>query len=141
MPSISLILQVVRFGISGVTALMTNIAILYALNSLVGLWYLLSSIAGFIGGFAVSFTLQKFWTFRDHATDNIANQATRYFLIVLFNLGLNTLFVYCLVEYAKLQPLIAQIIAAFVIAVEGFFAYRFLVFRVAEMPDNRTIDS
>ena len=123
-----LIMQIARFGVSGVTALATNIGVLYVLNSVIGLWYLAASVVGFLAGFAVSFTLQKFWTFRDHSTDKIAAQAVRYFLIVLFNLGLNTILVYLLVEHMHIRPVISQIIAAFIIAVEGFFAYRILVF-------------
>ena len=134
MPSSALIMQVARFGISGVTALATNIAVLYVLNSIAGLWYLAASVIGFLAGFAVSFTLQKFWTFRDHSTDKIATQAVRYFLIVLFNLGLNTILVYLFVEYVRLLPIIAQIIAALIIAIEGFFAYRFLVFSSVAAP-------
>ena len=119
--------QVARFGVSGVVALGTNIAILYSFLY-AGLWYLAASIIAFLAGFIVSFTLQKFWTFRDHSTDNIHAQAARYFLIVLVNLGLNTILVYLLVEKVHLRPVIAQVIAALVIAVEGFFAYRLLVF-------------
>ena len=133
------ILRIARFGVSGITALCTNIAVLYALLY-VGLWYLFASIIGFLTGFIVSFTLQKFWTFRDHSTDAIRSQALIYFLIVLVNLGLNTALVYLLVENVHLRPVIAQVTSAFLIAGESFFAYRILVFRTATTENARPIE-
>ena len=120
--------RIVRFIIAGSLATGTNIASLYALIHFVHLPYLLASVAAFLCGFVVSFTLQKFWTFRNKETNIIGQQALSYFLIVLANLSLNTLVVYALVEHAGVNPIIAQALASLLIALESFFAYRFLVF-------------
>lgn len=126
------LLRIVRFFIAGGTATAVNLATLYALVHFAGLWYLISSVIAFFMGFVVSFTLQKFWTFRDHRTDVVGKQLAIYLGIVLFNLLLNTAFVYVLVEYVGLSPILAQALAALTIAVEGYFAYKIFVFQDSE---------
>lgn len=121
--------RIIRFLISGGLATAVNLATLYTLVHVAGLWYLISSVAAFFMGFVVSFTLQKFWTFRDHRTDVVGEQLAIYLGIVLFNLLLNTALVYALVEYVGLSPILAQALAALTIAAEGYFAYKIFVFK------------
>ena len=121
-------LKIVRFIISGTTAAVTNLGTLYILTEFFHIWYLYASVIAVCVSLVVSFTLQKFWTFRDRRTEHIRHQAFRYASIVLVNLALNTGLVFCFVEYGKLPPVVAQFFAAILIAFESFFAYQFLVF-------------
>ena len=121
-------LKIVRYIISGSAAAVTNLGTLYFLTEFSHIWYLYASVVAVCVSLVVSFTLQKFWTFRDRRTEHIHHQALRYFFIFLFNLTLNTGLVYCFVEYGKLHPVVAQFFAAILIAFESFFAYQFLVF-------------
>lgn len=125
----SSLFQVARFFISGCLSAVGNLGTLYLLHDLAGMWYIASSVFGFLAGFVISFTLQKFWTFRDARTDVLGRQLLIYLTLVIINLGFNTLFVYVFVEYAGLRPLFAQALSALIIAVEGYFAYKLLVFR------------
>ncbi len=120
--------RVIRFGIAGGAAVGTNLGALWIFLTLVHLPYLAASVSAFLSGFVTSFILQKFWTFQDRATKNIHQQAFVYFCIVFINLLLNTLLVYALVDFMHVLPMVAQALAAFIIAFEGFFAYRFFVF-------------
>ncbi len=121
-------MRIIRFVISGGLATGVNLFSLYLLLHIIGMWYLTSSIIAFFVGFIVSFTLQKFWTFKDHRKDIIGRQLVIYLAIVLVNLILNTALVYIFVEYGELWPLIAQALAALIIAFEGYFAYKYFVF-------------
>ena len=121
--------RIIRFLISGGLATGVNLFALYILIHVIGMWYLTASIIAFFVGFIASFTLQKVWTFKDHGRDVMGKQLVIYLLIILVNLGFNTGLVYIFVEYAKFWPLVAQALASLVIAFEGFFAYRMLVFR------------
>ena len=124
------IFRILRFGISGIAATTTDIAVLYVLIYMLNIWYLAASVFAFIIGFFVSFSLQKFWTFRDHGTEKIGAQATLYLAIVLVNLAINTSIVFLLVEYAGFSPIPAQLVASAIIACESFFLYR-IVFRIS----------
>lgn len=121
--------KVGRFLVSGGFATGVNLGLLYTLTDWFGLWYLASAIVAFVVAFFISFTLQKFWTFEDRSQDGIHFQAGLFFAAALFNLGLNTLGLYLLVEYAGVHYLIAQIALSMVIAVENFFVYQRLIFR------------
>lgn len=123
--------KIVRFLISGGVATGIDLVLLYVFTDIFGVWYLASSILAFVLAFFVSFGLQKFWTFRDHSREGIQAQAGIYFLIAAANLGLNTLLVYLLVDYANLHYLIAQIIVSAGIAVENFFVYQRFIFRTS----------
>lgn len=117
--------RVFRFGIAGFAAFATNICVFY-LVSQGGVWYLVASAAGFLSGFVTSFALQKFWTFGDRETKRWKQQASAYFAVIVFNLGVNTGMVFVLVEYAGFLPAIAQITATAAIASWSFFAYKLI---------------
>jgi len=124
-----------KYGISGAVAAVVQLASLYALTELAGFWYLSSSVMAYFAAFAVSFFMQKFWTFRSNNMERIHHQALWYFCITAINLVLNTILVYALVDivairllpFTQITPLIylfAQIIAALLISIESFFVYR-----------------
>ncbi len=121
--------KVFRFLISGGTATATNLAILYILTSIFGIWYIASAVFSYIASFFVSFSLQKFWTFRDSSRDGMHIQAGVYFAVGAGNLIINTLMLYAFVEYASIHYMLAQFISGAVIAVESYFLYHFFIFR------------
>lgn len=120
--------RVIKYLIAGACAAGVNLAALYVLTDLFGLWYLLSAALAFILGFFVSFTLQKFWTFNNPATHALVPQATIYFVIVFINFGLNTLGMYLMVDILHIWYLLSEFIVLGLIAFESFFAYRTFVF-------------
>ena len=129
------LLRVMRFVAAGSLATGTSVVVLYALITFAHVWYLGASVVSFLAGFCVSFTLQKFWTFRDRAVERIGGQALLYLAIMLANLSLNTALMYVFVEHFDVPPVGSQIAASAIIAFESFFAYRFFVFWRAGMPD------
>ncbi len=120
--------RVVKYIMAGGTAAAADLAILYALNEWFGFWYLAAAVIAFAVAFGVSFTLQKFWTFRDQSRERIHAQATAYFLVSVGNLIVNTIMIYVFVEYFHLYVIIAQIIAGILIAISSFFIYRHFIF-------------
>ena len=117
-----------RYLVSGGTATLLDIVLLYILTRFAHLWYLASAVLAFIVAFGVSFTLQKFWTFRDHATDGVHRQAGKYLAVSVFNLGLNTLLVYAFTDQLHLWYIFSQILAAGLIALVSFFVYKRFIF-------------
>ncbi|MDP3957998.1 MAG: GtrA family protein [bacterium] len=121
--------KAVKYVISGGAATLANLLVLYTLAEYARLYYLIASVIAFIVSIAVSFSMQKFWTFRDKTTEGVHIQFFWYLLVVLGNLALNTLLVYALVEWLSVWYVLSQFLAGVVIAVIGFFAYRNFVFR------------
>ena len=119
-------MRIFRFVISGGMATITNLFFLFLFNKVFGIWYITSSIASYIISFAVSFSMQKYWTFNDDSIDRVKSQAIIYVIVTTVNLGINTLFIYIFVEKFGLDPLIAQIISSLIIAIESFLVYKVL---------------
>lgn len=117
-----------RFVTSGGSAAIVHLFILWLLTEVAGIWYLLSSVVGFFVAFSVSFTLQKYWTFKEVSFNRIKIQTGFYLVIALFNLFLNTAMMYWLVDFLDIHYLLAQIIVGLLIAIWSYLAYSRFIF-------------
>ncbi len=127
---------IAKYLISGGTAAVTDLGLLFIFTDLIGLWYVISAALAFAVAFFVSFFLQKFWTFRDDRKDKIQAQIVVCLVIGLINLGVNSYGMYLLVEYLSLWYLLAQIIMGASIAVYSFLIYKFLIFSKKNLDNN-----
>ncbi len=118
------LLRIFRFIVSGTAGAAVHLGLLYSLTEYGKLWYLYSAIIAFLFAFAVSFSLQKFWTFQCDDVAKIRRQLPLHLSLAIINLGLNTLLIYVLVESFNLWYMLAQVIVSILIAFETFFALR-----------------
>ena len=118
----------IRYIISGGTAAVINIFLLYLLTEFFKFWYLFSAIASFIVAFVFSFILQKFWTFGDNSKAEAHKQLAIYLFVAIVNLLVNTLLIYLLVEYLTIWYIWAQIISGATIALYSFFVYKLIFY-------------
>lgn len=123
------IAKLVRYLFSGGMAAVTNLVLLWLFTDVCHIWYLLSSILAFLIAFGVSFVLQKFFTFQDHATEGIHGQAAAYFAVTGTNLLVNTGLMYLFVDIGHMNYLLAQVAASIIIAVEGYVVYNIFIFK------------
>lgn len=123
------VFKIVRYLISGGTAAAANVIALFLLVHFGNMHYLYASILAFILSIGVSFTMQKFWTFRDMPVHDVHTQFARYLIVIGCNLLLNTALMYLFVEKVGMWYVFAQIVTTAIIAVVGYFGYRHLVFR------------
>lgn len=121
--------QIVRYLISGCTAVGVNLAVLYALVEFGGLHYLLASTFAYGVGITASFSLHKFFTFRENSLERAHIQIVLYLCVIGLGFLMNLAFMWFLVELTQVPYLFAAIITNSVIAAANFFAYRLLVFR------------
>ena len=120
--------RVVRFLFSGGLAAAANIIPLFVLVHFFYIWYLLAAVVAFITAVAVSFMMQKFFTFNDYTRHKINQQTSLYLGVQIFNLCFNTLLMYVGVDLLHIQYLIAQVLISGSMAVYNFFVYKHLVF-------------
>lgn len=123
------IFKFVRFLIAGGVAAASNLAVFFVLVQFAHVYYLYASIAAFVMSIGVSFTMQKFWTFRDMLLSGMHAQFARYILVISINLTLNTSLVYLFVEKLGIWSLFAQALATVIIATTGYLGYQYFVFR------------
>lgn len=117
-----------KFLVSGGVATGINIGVLYLLTEYVGWYYLVSAITAFIIAFCFSFSLQKFWTFKDGRVDVLHTQMPLYLLVSLVALFCNTSLLFVLVQWLHVWYIAAAIIVAGLVALGTFFAYRTFIF-------------
>jgi putative flippase GtrA len=120
--------RLARYVISGATGAAVHIGMLTLLVEKFGVYPVLASAGGFVTAFGVSFTLQKFWTFKDHDTAAAPRQMAVYFGIQLVNLGINMALMYVFVEVMHIQYIVAQVGTIALIAVEAYALYTKFVF-------------
>lgn len=128
-----------RYGIVGVVGGAIQTLTLYLWVGVLHLeaFYLFGAVVGFCAALLVTFTLQKYWTFRDHENTEVQRQFVVYTGIALASLGLNILLLHMsklLLEYAGLNffdgwYLFAQIAIIVLLAGASFIANYFLTFR------------
>ncbi len=132
------IFHLLRYLISGGTAAATHVSVLYLLVQFANFHYLAASIAAYVAGIVVSFTLHKFWTFGDKPTHDMHLQFGRYLTIVVLNLVLNTSLMYLFVTQLSVWYLYAQIITTAIIAITGYLGYKYFVFVKRPVLENET---
>ena len=122
--------RLVKFLISGGTATLTNLFVVYLFTDVFHVFYLVSSGVAFVASFLVSFTLQKFWTFNNRSLEVVHKQLIIAIGVAGGNLLLNTFLMYVFVEHVGLHYLLGQLATSALIACETFFVYQYVIFRM-----------
>lgn len=119
----------IKYLISGSLATVVNLFFLFIFFKVLDLKIIYSAIFAWILAFLISFSLQKFWTFRNFSNKKIPKQVLYYFLLAIISLILNARWMYLLVESLEVNYLLAQIIIITVLAFLNYFAYKFIIFK------------
>jgi putative flippase GtrA len=122
-------MQLIYYLFSGGTGFVVNMGV-FALGVYVfDLWYITAAIIGFICGVMVSFILQKYVTFKNTRTDTMRYQMTVYAALALFNVGMNALILYGLVDMLAVHEFVAEFISNGTVAIWSFFIYKYVTFK------------
>ena len=120
--------RVSRFLIQGVTAAVVEYVLFVLINLVVGdQWVVVSHVISSIGGFIVSFTLNRMWVFK--STGNPKKQLVKYLILAVINVIIGSLLIKGLVSLAAIDPLIAKFITMVMIAGWNYFIFQKLIFR------------
>lgn len=121
--------QFLKFLITGGIALIVNLSFLYFFTSVVGVFYLLSSIFSFLLAVTVNFTIQKFWTFGGRRGNIYVEAPSFLALQIIVNLFLNTFLLYVFVEYLQIWYLFSQVVVSLCLAVITYFVTKKYIFK------------
>ncbi|KND49539.1 MAG: Glycosyl transferase, family 2 [Parcubacteria bacterium C7867-008] len=123
--------KALRFLTTGAISVLVNVTVLYLLTDISHVWYLISSIVAFATSGIANFLLHKYWTFNYKHQKSTAIQVPLHLLVASINLVLNTGIVFLLVHYLGVWYILAQAIAALIIAVESFLVLSRFIFKRA----------
>lgn len=121
--------SVIKFIIAGCFAGGTDLVSLFIFHGVFKMEIVLSTSLAFLLSFVVSFTLQKFWTFRNNNPARLVRQIFLYILTALVGLNLNAVGMHFLVNRFEIWYLLAQLIVNLFLGVINFIIYKFIIFR------------
>ena len=121
--------QLVRYLFSGGIAATTYLVLLFVLVEFFGAHYLPASTGALAVAIVISFSLHKFFTFRERSLSRTPLQIALYLCVVGMDFAINLSVLWLLVEMAHTPYLVGAFIATLVVAVVNFIAYRLVVFR------------
>jgi len=127
---------VLKFLIAGGFAGLTDLVFLYVFYDLLDLNIVPSTSLAFILSFVVSFTLQKFWTFRNYNQALAFRQFLIYIINAVIGLNLNGWAMHALVNQYHVWYILAQIVVNLTLAIYNFIIYKFIIFRSSGHADN-----
>ncbi len=117
--------QMFRYLMSGGSAAFLQLGS-FKLMEWVGVWYLTATIISGAIGFVSAFTFHKYFVFRKK--ENTASHGVRYVILQSVNAVAQIGIVYLLVEFAGVDPFIANILSIGVVVSWNFFLYKFFVY-------------
>jgi putative flippase GtrA len=149
-----LLRKFLKFGIVGATSAAVSLAVFWLIVNQYPSLNLLSKGIGYVMGFFVGFTLNKFWTYIDQTEDGekyllkyILVYAITFFVYLIFNfacdhfihpntwmaeMSLNMGYERCSLWFTENGPLVSNLLAIGLNVFLNFFGTNFLVFKLPE---------
>jgi len=129
---------VVRYAVVGGLGVMIQTATLYIWVSVLHLEniYLVGILIGFCIALALTFVLQKWWTFSDHSLSHAKRQFVLYTVIALISVALNAILLHFTksifdsmqLDFFDRRYLAAETVIALFVAFLSFLANRLITF-------------
>jgi putative flippase GtrA len=95
--------QLVRYALTGGLASIVNIGVYHLAAAKFGVDPNLAWLLGFVAAVIVGYVTHSRWSFRGHGVrDNLARTGTRFVIVSLISLALNSLWVWLLVQFFAL---------------------------------------
>jgi len=119
--------QLVKFGLVGAANTLFTFSIIFILNKVLGITYLIVNPIAYLLPTITSFYFNRKWTFKSEG--NVKKEGLLFFLVI----GVAWLVQYCLVfllvEQIGVDPLIAQIVGMIVFTGLNFTGQKFITFK------------
>ncbi|MFC5370600.1 GtrA family protein [Arcanobacterium bovis] len=125
--SVSLISQILKFGVVGVISTAVDYGGFLCLTYLLGINYLIASTISYTAGILVNYWLGMKYVFESDANRSKISEFSLYTVLTLIGMGLNQLFLYLLVDWALIKPGFAKLIATVLVMIYNFGSRKALI--------------
>ena len=123
----NLINQIVKFGLVGIISFLIVYGVFWFLHNVIGIYYLFANACSFSVSVIVNYILNLKYVF---ISSEEANKRKEFFIYIVLNiigLGFNQLIMKLCVDFVKIAPLIAKIIATGVVMIYNFISRKILI--------------
>lgn len=122
--------ELILYGISGLIATGSNLAVFFILYSLFGLNSIYSNSIAFIIAVALAYILNRKIVFnRVFFADNIHKQAISFFSLRTLSGLFDIIFVFVFIDLASYPAIIIKPLSNIIIIVINFFLSKFIIFK------------
>lgn len=118
-----------KFFMAGSLAGTTDLIFLFLFYGVFDLNIVLATSLAFLMSFAVSFYLQKHWTFKNNDERKTPKQVILYFLNAFLSLNINAVCMHFLVNELHVPYLLAQIMVNLGLGGVNYIVYKSIIFR------------
>ena len=115
--------EFVRYGITGAICVCLNVLIIAVVSDYLGMRHLVSTAACFVSGTAVSFCLNRCWTFR-RREQGAKGDLARYIAVALVQLALFIVLCDVCVDLLHIPYMLSILVLSFVLAPVTFLLHR-----------------
>ena len=121
------LLKFIKFSVVGFSGVFVDFGVTYLCKEKLRIQKYIANAIGFSTAASSNYYLNRIWTF--HSTNpKVMVEYTEFFVISLIGLGINTLVLWLLVRWFKMNFYVAKIFAIVVVTVWNFFANAFITF-------------
>lgn len=127
-PTGNMVVQALRYAVSGGVAFVADFLLLYVLTDCAHVHYLLSAILSFCVGLLITYLLSVYWIFDKRRFDSRVPEIIIFVLIGLVGLLITALFMWLFTDLLQIHYLLSKVLTTFVSTVWNFLAKKFMLF-------------
>ena len=117
----SFILKFIKFGIVGFTGMIIDFGMTYLCKEKIKIEKYISNAIGFTTAASVNYYFNRIWTFHS-INPAIVTEYSKFFIISLIGLGINTFIIWMLVSKANINFYLSKLSAIGIVIIWNFFA-------------------
>ena len=114
-------LKFVKFGAVGISGLFVDFGVTFLCKEIIKIPKYISNAIGFTMAASTNYLLNRIWTFQSH-DPGIAIEFSKFFIVSLIGLGINTLILWLLVSKSKTNFYLSKLFAIAVVMIWNFLA-------------------
>jgi putative flippase GtrA len=115
----TLLLKILKFGVVGMSGMIIDFSFTYLCKEILKIHKYISNAIGFTLAASWNYLFNRIWTFESHNPD-IGFEFTRFFIVSLIGLGINTFILWLLVSKFKMHFYLSKLFAIGVVMVWNF---------------------
>jgi len=125
--SASFLLKFVKFGIVGFSGVIVDFSLTFLCKEYLKVQKYIANAIGFTTAAVTNYILNRMWTFESHNPD-ILTEFTRFFVIALIGLGINSAIVWAMSGKLKVNFYLSKLVATAVVTAWNFLINAYYTF-------------
>ncbi len=117
----------VKFCMVGFSGVFVDFGITYLFKEIVKIQKYVANAIGFTTAATTNYIFNRLWTFHSQNPD-VAGEFTRFFMIALIGLGINSLIIFILSGKFKMNFYLAKLIATIIVTLWNFLINAYFTF-------------